>query len=77
MRLAMRNKTKSAISINANKWDDFLAAMKWFRETNRSKIIEEMIDAFIEIADNAKQKGVKRMPRLEFVATNNNQGESK
>jgi hypothetical protein len=65
----MKTKFKTAISINAAKWNDFIAALEWFRETNRSSVIQEMIDAFVELADHAKQKDIKRMPRLEFKQT--------
>ena len=62
----MKTKFKTAISINAEKWKEFEDAMAWFRETNKSRIIEEMIDAFNEMAQTAKKQGVKRMPRLIF-----------
>lgn len=62
----MQTKIKTTTSINAEKWRDFQGALAWFRETNKSRIYEEMIDAFNEMAQTAKKQGVKRMPRLVF-----------
>lgn len=62
----MKTKLKTAISVNAEKWKDFEASLAWFRETNKSRVIEEMVDAFNEMAQTAKKQGVKRMPHLVF-----------